>query len=264
MAEASAAAMSSSRSLASYNEPVHSKAFAQEWIDKTSETAEVGEATSLESQCEQGIATRLYLACLNVFRALCHGNSKTHINDNLQSASSSSMRSSWSLGRTSESRDYTCHYCSESFSRHHNLKSHLLTHGMDNPYRCASCSGRFLREHDLHQHSCPHTPENKPTMRLPEGSNPQVGQGISLDEQSVLREQLGKFYLWGEGFRGGSLDKAVDQSDDLRNTVLELICDIGMVLLCSKCSSLLFSSLHHVRSKIEYRSLRTPVLSRSS
>ena len=45
--------------------------------------------------------------------------------------------------------------------------------------------------------------------------------------QSALREELGKLYLWGEAFENGDLDKALEQSEDLRNTVLEFLCAIG-------------------------------------
>lgn len=47
---------------------------------------------------------------------------------------------------------------------------------------------------------------------------------------STLKEELGKLYLWGEAFENGKLDKALELSEDLRDTVLELLCAIGDVI----------------------------------
>ena len=52
--------------------------------------------------------------------------------------------------------------------------------------------------------------------------------------QSALREELGKLYLWGEAFENGDLDKALEQSEDLRNTVLEFLCAIGYSIIRGK------------------------------
>lgn len=51
---------------------------------------------------------------------------------------------------------------------------------------------------------------------------------------TVLREYLGKFYLWGEPFGIGELEKALEQSDELRETVLDRLCHIGKLLLRGK------------------------------
>ena len=52
-----------------------------------------------------------------------------------------------------------CPYCSTSFARHHNLKSHLLTHNQEEPYRCDTCGTSFRRLHDLKRHTKLHTGE---------------------------------------------------------------------------------------------------------
>lgn len=52
--------------------------------------------------------------------------------------------------------------------------------------------------------------------------------------QSALREELGKLYLWGEAFENGNLDKALEQSEDLRDTVLEFLCAIGDSIIQGK------------------------------
>jgi hypothetical protein len=54
---------------------------------------------------------------------------------------------------------HTCPHCQQSFTRHHNLKSHLLTHSQEKPFVCNSCQSRFRRLHDLKRHSKLHTGE---------------------------------------------------------------------------------------------------------
>ncbi len=54
-------------------------------------------------------------------------------------------------------KEHRCPYCSTSFNRHHNLKSHLLTHNQDKAYACSTCEARFRRLHDLKRHTKLHT-----------------------------------------------------------------------------------------------------------
>ena len=46
-----------------------------------------------------------------------------------------------------------------------------------------------------------------------------------------LKEELGKLYLWGEAFRHGKLDRALEYSDDVRGNVLDSLGSIGKILL---------------------------------
>ncbi len=46
-----------------------------------------------------------------------------------------------------------------------------------------------------------------------------------------MKEALGKLYLWGANLKSGDLDAALDPFEDLRSNVLELLGDIGRLVL---------------------------------
>lgn len=57
---------------------------------------------------------------------------------------------------------------------------------------------------------------------------------LSQQEQHRLKEDLGRLFLWGDGFGDRMLDQILGQSLELRNTVLGFISGIGKVLTGSK------------------------------
>ena len=61
--------------------------------------------------------------------------------------------------RSPSAKKHRCPYCSTEFTRHHNLKSHLLTHSQEKPFVCQTCNQRFRRLHDLKRHTKLHTGE---------------------------------------------------------------------------------------------------------
>lgn len=61
---------------------------------------------------------------------------------------------------SASSKKHKCPYCDTEFTRHHNLKSHLLTHNQERPYLCQTCNIRFRRLADLKRHGQLHTGEN--------------------------------------------------------------------------------------------------------
>jgi len=65
--------------------------------------------------------------------------------------------------RSPSAKKHRCPHCCTEFTRHHNLKSHLLTHSQEKPYMCQTCQSKFRRLHDLKRHTKLHTGERPHT-----------------------------------------------------------------------------------------------------
>jgi hypothetical protein len=57
---------------------------------------------------------------------------------------------------------------------------------------------------------------------------------LSQRDDESFNEELGKFFLWGEGFRNGKLDVILATSPYLRGTVLRFLMSIGDILTNGK------------------------------
>jgi hypothetical protein len=60
---------------------------------------------------------------------------------------------------------------------------------------------------------------------------------LSQRDNESFTEELGKFFLWGEGFRNGKLDMILTTSPYLRVTVLRFLASVGDILTNSKLIS---------------------------
>jgi hypothetical protein len=68
---------------------------------------------------------------------------------------------------------------------------------------------------------------------------PIVSREISTSshkEVKALKQSLGNLFLWGDGFRDGRLQSILEESDDLKETVLSSLVGIGRLLISSESS----------------------------
>lgn len=50
-------------------------------------------------------------------------------------------------------------------------------------------------------------------------------------DRDIVDEQVGRLFLWGQGFNPEKLEDALDQSKELREIVLESLCEIGKLII---------------------------------
>ncbi|KAG5301221.1 C2H2 zinc finger domain-containing protein [Histoplasma ohiense] len=113
--------------------------------------------------------------------------------------------------RSPSAKKHRCHHCATEFTRHHNLKSHLLTHSQEKPYVCQTCQSRFRRLHDLKRHTKLHTGERphicpKCGRRFARGdalARHNKGQGGCAGRRSSLGSFLGDDEYGDGGGAGG-------------------------------------------------------------
>ncbi len=59
---------------------------------------------------------------------------------------------------------------------------------------------------------------------------------LQASQKMMLKESLGRLFLWGETFQSGTLDEALDNAEELRLTTMELLLDLGKSLArCKSC-----------------------------
>jgi hypothetical protein len=59
---------------------------------------------------------------------------------------------------------------------------------------------------------------------------------ISRKDVKALKQSLGNLFLWGDGFRDGRLESVLEESDDLKETVVSSLVGIGRLLISSESS----------------------------
>jgi uncharacterized Zn-finger protein len=79
--------------------------------------------------------------------------------DNMPSNASQHVISSALAGTMAFSGQlrYNCPFCTKSFTRPYNLKSHFKTHSGERPFKCNQCTMSFSRNHDLRRHQKIHS-----------------------------------------------------------------------------------------------------------
>ncbi|KAI9668188.1 MAG: hypothetical protein M1821_001008 [Bathelium mastoideum] len=117
----------------------------------------------------------------------------------------------------SPGKRHKCPFCSTDFTRHHNLKSHLLTHSQEKPYVCQTCQARFRRLHDLKRHTKLHTGERNHTC---EKCGRRFARGDALARHNKgqggcagRRSSFGADDDYGDGRGDDSMDGLMYQGD---------------------------------------------------
>lgn len=62
----------------------------------------------------------------------------------------------------------------------------------------------------------------------------QPSSGLPRKDTRSLKESLGNLFLWGDGFRDGRLESVLEESDDLKESVVALLITLGEILISSK------------------------------
>ncbi|KAN0074769.1 hypothetical protein V8E54_007380 [Elaphomyces granulatus] len=120
--------------------------------------------------------------------------------------------------RSPSTKKHRCPFCSTEFTRHHNLKSHLLTHSQEKPYVCQTCQSRFRRLHDLKRHTKLHTGERPHICpqcgrRFARGdalARHNKGQGGCAGRRSSMGSYAGEDDYGEGGATGGPEEDAMD------------------------------------------------------
>ncbi|KAJ3211356.1 hypothetical protein HDU67_004590 [Dinochytrium kinnereticum] len=124
-------------------------------------------------------------------------------------ASSSSSTYSITTTQTTSStrKPHACPHCPKTFTREHNLRSHLSVHSPKQPHRCEQCEASFVRRHDLKRHVRAKHSSVRPFRCHVCGTG--FSRADSLRKHLEFEERVAASWRGG-GFVGGVVEGFVD------------------------------------------------------
>lgn len=213
------------------------------WIDARSNIANTSEkGLNAESEEEEGIAAQLYTACVDVLKDL----------KIIASSSSSDFfsRAPSSLPTPPDSRlcsnnNSTVEEQDESLECGNRVASANLVKHTHGSIGIAPKTYNLRADGDDDEISdtiFAHGDLIESSQRVRTSGT--IARLKSLGQRS-MKDALGKLFLWGEGLMDGGLERALGESDELRDYVLESLCGIAKILRRSTYQTLVLTpSLH--------------------
>lgn len=244
----------------------------QTWIDARTNIADASETIwNAETEEEGGTAEQLYTACLDVLTDLhkifaqsrfyeaptcCatvsqatsglpllddskehhlilgDGSSTPQLYNSLNGLQKNNGNAMVAVGKPDECLKCDCKVASANIVKHTNR-----------------CIGNELMIHNIRAGADDDgTPDSICTRRnLPDSSQwdhvSGTIAGLKSSGKRSIKEALGKLFLWGEDLMDGELDRALRESDELRDHVLELLCGIAIILRRSTYQTLVLESV---------------------
>lgn len=127
-----------------------------------------------------------------------------------------------STSKSPNAKKHKCGYCGSEFTRHHNLKSHLLLHSQEKPYSCIICDQKFRRLHDLKRHVKLHSTGQEP-VRCPKCGRAFAREDVLRRHSRVsggcagrrdAESEQNSYGIGGDGIMDGVV---ADDSDDQKS-----------------------------------------------
>jgi hypothetical protein len=69
---------------------------------------------------------------------------------------------------------------------------------------------------------------------------PRGSAAVSKRDLKILKRSCGRLFLWGDEFRDGKLESVLEESEDLKETIVESLTSIGRALISGKLKMDLF------------------------
>lgn len=232
-------------------------------IDARSNIAITSETMLIvETEKEEGTAAQLFTVCLEVLRDLYKIIADSPFNKACTCYATVS-RPALGLPLLDDSKEHRStqgDFCS-SPQLHNSIcgpegNNENATHAVEKPDACQDCRckvastdlvkhasgymGKAPRVHNVRAHGRDdEISDASPIHRDPLESSQKdhTSSTIAMLKylgQRTMKDALGKLFLWGESTMDGGLDRALDESDELRDHVLESLGSIAKILRSSK------------------------------